>query len=173
MVTHNLLKLSSSFADILDKQKRGINNANISNLWVGKKMKDDNFLKANNAKHLWHPMGHPKESLEKPPKIIRKAEGVKITDIDGHQTVDAVGGLWCVNLGYSNDTIKEAITRQLYDLPYYSSFAGTTNAMAIEASYMVRNLFAADGMSRVFFTSGGSDSRHVSAARSSISPIKR
>ena len=74
MVTHNLLKLSSSFADILDKQKRGINNANISNLWVGKKMKDDNFLKANNAKHLWHPMGHPKESLEKPPKIIRKAE---------------------------------------------------------------------------------------------------
>ena len=107
---------------------------------------------------LWHPMGHPKESLEKPPKIIRKAEGVKITDIDGHQTVDAVGGLWCVNLGYSNDTIKEAITRQLYDLPYYSSFAGTTNAMAIEASYMVRNLFAKDGMSRVFFTSGGSDS---------------
>ena len=66
MVTHNLLKLSSSFADILDKQKRGINNASISNLWVGKKMKDDNFLKANNAKHLWHPMGHPKDSLEKP-----------------------------------------------------------------------------------------------------------
>ena len=123
-----------------------------------KKMKDDNFLKANNAKHLWHPMGHPKDALEVPPRIITQAEGAKITDIDGHQTVDAVGGLWCVNLGYSNDRIKEAITKQLYELPYYSSFAGTTNPMAIEASYMVRNLFAEDGMSRVFFTSGGSDS---------------
>ena len=121
-------------------------------------MKDDNFLKANNAKHLWHPMGHPKDSLEAPPRIITKAQGVKITDIDGHQTVDAVGGLWCVNLGYSNQSIKEAITKQLSDLPYYSSFAGTTNPMAIEASYMVRNLFSEDGMSRVFFTSGGSDS---------------
>ena len=70
-------------------------------------MKDDNFLKANNAKHLWHPMGHPKDSLEAPPRIITKAQGVKITDIDGHQTVDAVGGLWCVNLGYSNQSIKE------------------------------------------------------------------
>ena len=121
-------------------------------------MKDDNFLKANNAKHLWHPMGHPKDSLESPPRIITKAQGVKITDIDGHQTVDAVGGLWCVNLGYSNQRIKDAITNQLSDLPYYSSFAGTTNPMAIEASYMVRNLFSEDGMSRVFFTSGGSDS---------------
>ena len=105
-------------------------------------MKDDNFLKANNAKHLWHPMGHPKDSLEAPPRIITKAQGVKITDIDGHQTVDAVGGLWCVNLGYSNQRIKDAITNQLSDLPYYSSFAGTTNPMAIEASYMVRNLFS-------------------------------
>ncbi len=86
-------------------------------------MKDDNFLKANNAKHLWHPMGHPKDSLESPPRIITKAQGVKITDIDGHQTVDAVGGLWCVNLGYSNQRIKDAITNQLSDLPYYSSFA--------------------------------------------------
>ena len=69
-------------------------------------MKDDNFLKANNAKPLWHPMGHPKDSLESHPRIITKAQGVKITDIDGHQTVDAVGGLWCVNLGYSNQEIE-------------------------------------------------------------------
>ncbi|KPA20519.1 Taurine--pyruvate aminotransferase [Shimia sp. SK013] len=121
-------------------------------------MKDDNFLKENNARHLWHPMGAPADSHGTPPKIIKGAEGVKITDIDGHSTVDAVGGLWCVNLGYSNNVVKEAIAKQLYDLPYYSAFAGTSNPPAIEASYAVREFFDADGMTRVFFTSGGSDS---------------
>ena len=121
-------------------------------------MKDDNFLKENNARHLWHPMGSPGDLQAQPPKIIKSAQGVHITDIDGHSAVDAVGGLWCVNLGYSNDAIKEAIAKQLYDLPYYSAFAGSTNPPAIEASLMVREFFAEDGMARVFFTSGGSDS---------------
>ncbi len=121
-------------------------------------MRDDNFLKENNARHLWHPMGHPGEAQEHTPRIIKGAQGVHITDIDGHNAVDAVGGLWCVNLGYSNDVVKDAIAKQLYDLPYYSAFAGTTNPTAIEASWAVREFFADDGMERVFFTSGGSDS---------------
>ena len=121
-------------------------------------MKDDNFLRANNAQHMWHPMGHPGEAMEQTPTIIETASGSTIKDIDGHETIDAVGGLWCVNLGYSNDVVKDAIAKQLYDLPYYSAFAGTSNPSAIEASYAVREFFAEDGMARVFFTSGGSDS---------------
>ncbi|MFP4327935.1 MAG: aminotransferase class III-fold pyridoxal phosphate-dependent enzyme [Paracoccaceae bacterium] len=121
-------------------------------------MKDDNFLKENNARHLWHPMGAPGDSLAHPPKIITSAEGVHITDLEGHRVVDAVGGLWCVNLGYSNDAVKDAIAKQLHDLPYYSAFAGSTNPTAIEASWAVREFFAEDGIARVFFTSGGSDS---------------
>ncbi|ETW12125.1 hypothetical protein ATO8_13557 [Roseivivax marinus] len=124
-------------------------------------MKDDNFLKENNARHLWHPMGHPGAAQETPPRIISGAEGVRITDIDGHSAIDAVGGLWCVNLGYSNDRVKQAISDQLSVLPYYSAFAGTSNPTAIEASERVRAFFAEDGMARVFFTSGGSDSVDV------------
>ncbi|MFO7769937.1 MAG: aminotransferase class III-fold pyridoxal phosphate-dependent enzyme [Roseovarius gahaiensis] len=121
-------------------------------------MKDDNFLREMNAKHLWHPMGHPGEARENAPRIIKGAEGVEIIDIDGHRAVDAVGGLWCVNLGYSNDAVKQAISDQLWELPYYSAFAGTSNPTAIEASYAVQEFFAEDGMVRSFFTSGGSDS---------------
>ena len=120
-------------------------------------MKDDNFLREMNARHLWHPMGHPGEMQAHAPKIIKGADGVGITDLDGHRVIDAVGGLWCVNLGYSNDVVKQAIADQLFQLPYYSAFAGTTNPAAIEASYAVQEFFAEDGMTRVFFTSGGSD----------------
>jgi putrescine---pyruvate transaminase len=119
---------------------------------------DSNFLIENNAKHFWHPMAHPAEMKAKPPKVITGAEGVEVTDVHGHRTLDAVGGLWNVNLGYSCDPIKEAITKQLTDLPYYSSFRGTSTGPAIELAYALREWFEPDGLTRSFFTSGGSDS---------------
>ncbi len=121
-------------------------------------MKDSNFLKENNAKFLWHPMGHPGQLRTHTPTIISSASGVRIRDIDGHETIDAVGGLWNVNLGYSCTPVKEAIAGQLDALPYYSAFAGTTNTAAIELSYELQEWFGVDGMTRAFFTSGGSDS---------------
>ncbi|MEL7467242.1 MAG: aminotransferase class III-fold pyridoxal phosphate-dependent enzyme [Pseudomonadota bacterium] len=121
-------------------------------------MKDDNFLKENNARHMWHPMGHPGKLQKDVPVIVTRAEGCHITDIDGHRTVDGVGGLWNVNLGYSCDPIKAAIREQLETLPYYSAFAGTSNDAAIELSWELRQWFATEGMGRAFFTSGGSDS---------------
>ena len=121
-------------------------------------MKDSNFLKENNARFLWHPMTSPEDSQTAPPKIITDADGVQIRDIDGHETVDAVGGLWNVNLGYSCEPVKTAIADQLAKLPYYSTFRGTTNDAAIELSYELAEFFAPDGLSRAFFTSGGSDS---------------
>jgi putrescine---pyruvate transaminase len=121
-------------------------------------VKDSNFLKENNARHFWHPMTHPADSLKNPPKIITGASGVRIKDIDGHDGVDAVGGLWNVNLGYSCQPVKDAISAQLQTLPYYSTFRGTTNDAVIELSYELADFFAPDGQSRAFFTSGGSDS---------------
>ena len=121
-------------------------------------MKDSNFLQENNARHLWHPMGHPGTSIENPPNIISKAQGSTITDYDGNTVVDGVGGLWCVNVGYSCEPIKKAIIQQMDQLPYYSAFAGTTNEPAIELSYELCEMFSEENMGRAFFTSGGSDS---------------
>ena len=120
--------------------------------------KDSNFLKENNARYQFHPMAHPADSLANPPKIITAGEGVRIKDVDGKETIDAVGGLWNVNLGYSCQPVKEAISRQLEALPYYSTFRGTSNDAVIHLSYELAEFFADDGMVRAFFTSGGSDS---------------
>lgn len=120
--------------------------------------KDSNFLKENNARFQFHPMAHPADSLANPPKIITAGKGVRITDIDGRETIDAVGGLWNVNLGYSCDPVKEAIAKQLDALPYYSTFRGTSNDAVIHLSYELAEFFKEDGMARAFFTSGGSDS---------------
>jgi adenosylmethionine-8-amino-7-oxononanoate aminotransferase len=121
-------------------------------------MKDGNYLRANNARSLWHPMTAPSDSHKNPPVIITGGHGTRVTDIDGHTVVDGVGGLWNVNLGYSCQPVKDAIARQLDRLPYYSTFRGTSNDCVIELAEELRAFFEPDGLSRAFFTSGGSDS---------------
>ena len=52
-------------------------------------MRDANFLRENNAKQIWHPMAHPGEMREHPPRIVMKGEGVYVTEIDGRKLLDA------------------------------------------------------------------------------------
>ncbi|MGA3237255.1 MAG: aminotransferase class III-fold pyridoxal phosphate-dependent enzyme [Bryobacteraceae bacterium] len=121
-------------------------------------MRDSKFLTEQNAKSIWHPMAHPGEMRSHPPRVIMKGEGVTITDIEGRTVLDAVGGLWNVNLGYSCEPIKKAIAGQLALLPYYSGFRGTSTGPAIELSDELCRFFEPEGMIRAFFSSGGSDS---------------
>jgi putrescine---pyruvate transaminase len=108
--------------------------------------------------YFWHPKAHPTEMLNDPPRKIVGGEGVYVTDSEGVRLLDAVAGLWNVNLGYSAQPIKDAIADQLDALPYYSSFRGTTNEPAEQlARTLVEDWFAPEGMSRAFFSSGGSD----------------
>jgi putrescine aminotransferase len=121
-------------------------------------MRETDFFIAQNARPIWHPMAHPAEMRAKPPKIISRASGVHVTDIDGNTVLDAVGGLWNVNLGYDCEPVKKAIRDQLDVLPYYSGFRGTSTEPSIELAYELTEFFSPEGMARVFFTSGGSDS---------------
>jgi adenosylmethionine-8-amino-7-oxononanoate aminotransferase len=81
-----------------------------------------NFLKENNARHMWHPMAHPADSLANPPEIIVGGDGVG-SPMSTARSVDAVGGLWNVNLGYSCEPVKAGDRRParqaalLFDLP--------------------------------------------------------
>jgi adenosylmethionine-8-amino-7-oxononanoate aminotransferase len=121
-------------------------------------MRDAAFLRENNARHLWHPMSHPAEMRAAPPIVLTEAENVTLVDVDGHRSLDAVGGLWCVNLGHSCRPVKDAMRDQLERLPFFNTFRGTTHAPAIELSERLAKFFAPEGLTRTFFTSGGSDS---------------
>ena len=72
--------------------------------------------------------------------------------------LDAAGGLWNVNLGYSCQPVKDAIAAQLEAMPYCSTFRGWTSPGVIALSKRLCELTAPEKMRRAFFTSGGSDS---------------
>lgn len=121
-------------------------------------MRDHNFLTENNVKHFWQPTAHPAQSLNNPPPIFVDAEGVNIIDHEGNSVIDAIGGLWNVNLGYSCEPVKAAMAEQLQKLPYYSVFRGSSTGPTTEISYELAQFFAPDGLTKAFFTQGGSDS---------------
>jgi len=103
------------------------------------------------------PMAHARSAEWDPPIMIVSGEGVRVRDSTGRVMVDGVGGLWNMNLGYSNAAVKQAIHAQLDLLPYYSSFEGTSHPAAPKLAQQVVELLAEEDVSRVFFNSGGSD----------------
>ncbi len=121
-------------------------------------MKNRNFLKELYGRQMWHPMAHPGTVRDSAPSIFVGAEGVRLTDVDGNSVIDAAGGLWNVNLGYSNERIRAAITRQLDQMAYMSSFGGAASDVALEISFRLAEFFEPEGLTRAFYTSGGSDS---------------
>ncbi|WP_137388559.1 aminotransferase [Rhodoligotrophos defluvii] len=89
------------------------------------------------------------------PLIIARGEGVYVFDNDGKRYLDAMAGLWCVSLGYSDTAVKEAVKAQIDELPYFHLFAHRSNNPAIDLAQ--RLIEKAPGMSKVIFQSSGSE----------------
>ena len=121
-------------------------------------MSNTEQLKADNAEYIWHPMAHPGAMKKAKPDIVAKGDGVWIWDVDGHQMIDGVGGLWSNNLGHSCKPVRDAIVAQLDELAFYNVFRGTSHPRAIELSKRMVELMAPEKIKAVTFTSGGSDS---------------
>lgn len=103
------------------------------------------------------PMAHARSAVLEPPILVARGEGVHVIDTEGRRLVDGLGGLWNVNLGYSCEPVKQAIRRQLEELPYYNSFKGCSHPGVIRLAERLMELLSPEGMARVFFNSGGSD----------------
>ena len=50
--------------------------------------------------HVWHPMMNHYNLNKDPLKIMTHASGCRIVDSEGKEYLDAMAGLWCVNIGY-------------------------------------------------------------------------
>ncbi len=89
-------------------------------------------------------------------RIITKASGVYLWDSEGHKILDAMAGLWCVNLGYGREELVEAATKQMRELPYYNLFFQTAHPPAVALAKAIADI-APVGMNHVFFTGSGSE----------------
>ncbi len=113
-------------------------------------------LQAIDAAHHMHPFCSGDEIREKGARVIARAKGVFLTDTDGNEILDAMAGLWCVNIGYGREELAEAAARQMRELPYYNTFFQTTHVPAIALAEKVTSL-APGTLNHIFYGTSGSD----------------
>ena len=113
-------------------------------------------LQALDAAHHMHPFTAGDELAAKGARVITKADGVWLTDSDGNQMLDAMAGLWCVNIGYGRDELAEVAAAQMKQLPYYNTFFQTTHVPAIALAARIAELAPGD-LNHVFFAGSGSE----------------
>ena len=106
--------------------------------------------------HFRHPFTDHKELGEIGSRVITKADNVYLWDSGDNKLLDAMAGLWCVNVGYGRQRLVDAATRQLNELPYYNSFFQCTHQPAIELASMLAEITPAN-LKEVFFTNSGSE----------------
>lgn len=113
-------------------------------------------LQALDAAHHMHPFSTQSELAAKGARVITGASGVTLRDSEGVEILDAMAGLWCVNVGYGREELAEAAARQMRELPYYNTFFMTTHVPAIALSARLAEL-APGHLNHVFYAGSGSE----------------
>ena len=113
-------------------------------------------LQALDAAHHMHPFSDGDEITAKGARVITSATGVTLTDSEGEKILDAMAGLWCVNIGYGRDELADVAARQMKQLPYYNTFFKTTHVPAIALAKRLADLVPGD-LNHVFYAGGGSE----------------
>jgi putrescine---pyruvate transaminase len=111
---------------------------------------------------FWHPFADMSVIAERGELVIDHGEGVYVWDEEGRKYLDATAALWYCNVGYGRTEIAEAVAAQMKTLPSYSTFGDVSNRPAIELADRVASLAPVPD-SKVFLTSGGSDSIDTAA----------
>jgi len=107
-------------------------------------------------KHLIHPVANYRDHEKKGVTLLASGKGAYLTDVNGHELLDAFSGLWCVNVGYGQQSVVDAAAAQMTRLPYATGYFGFGSEPAVELAAKLVD-YAPASLQHVYFTLGGSD----------------
>ncbi len=103
-----------------------------------------------------HPFTNLRKHEAEGPLVITGGHGIYVHDEAGREYIEALAGLWCASLGFGEERLVEAATRQMRKLPYYHQFASKAHDTAIDLAERLIGLLPVR-MSKVFFNNSGSE----------------
>lgn len=115
-----------------------------------------NSYAESDKQYVLHPYTNLSTHQELDPFIITHGEGIYVWDDKGNKLIEGMSGLWCASLGFSEQRLTDAATRQMQKLPYSHMFSHRSTEPAIELSEMLIDI-APENMSRVFLVNSGSE----------------
>ncbi|MCY3880262.1 MAG: aminotransferase [Rhodobacteraceae bacterium] len=106
-------------------------------------------------RHFLHPFTHFDSFRENGALFVDQGSGCEIKDANGQTYLDAIGGLWCTNIGLGREEMADAIADQVRRLAYSSTFTDMSNEPAALLAAKLAELAPGD-LNRVYFSTGGS-----------------
>ena len=111
---------------------------------------------AADAAHHLHPFTDYKALAAKGTRVMVRGDNIWLWDSEGQKILDAMSGLWCVNVGYGRRELIDAATAQMERLAFYNSFFQTTTPPAIELAELLAEVTPPQ-FRHVFFANSGSE----------------
>ena len=115
-----------------------------------------NSLAARDVAGVIHPFTNLRAHEEQGPLVITRGKGVFVYDDDGKEYLEGLAGLWCTSLGFSEQRLIDAATRQMQEMPYTHTFAGRSSEPVIELATELLKIAPAP-LSKAFFVNSGSE----------------
>lgn len=106
---------------------------------------------------LWHGFADMGAVQRDGAFVVSRGEGAYIWDDAGTRYLDATAGLWFTNVGHGRTEIADAVAAQLSKVAHFSNFGDFTSDTTVTLAERLGAIAPVPG-SKVFFTSGGSDS---------------
>jgi adenosylmethionine-8-amino-7-oxononanoate aminotransferase len=111
---------------------------------------------ARDLQNVMHPILQHK-ALEKSQMVVTGARGSTITDADGTSYLDAMAGLWCVNIGYGRTELAQIAAEQMEQMAYYPHTA--MNLPAARLAEQINTLMGGDY--HTYFVNSGSEANEA------------
>jgi putrescine---pyruvate transaminase len=111
---------------------------------------------------LWHPFSDMGAVERDGEFVLTRGEGVHVWDDAGRRYVDATAGLWFTNVGHGRSELADAAAEQIRAIAAYSTFGDIAIDTTIELAERLARIAPVPD-SRIFLTSGGSDSVETAA----------
>ncbi len=118
---------------------------------------DLDALLALDRAHLIHPVSPWRKHEQRGATVLTSGRGAWLTDASGRELLDAFAGLWCVNVGYGQESVVQAAAEQMRKLPYATGYFHFGSEPAIRLAAKLVEITPAS-LTRVYLTLGGSDS---------------
>jgi 4-aminobutyrate--pyruvate transaminase len=107
------------------------------------------------AYHL-HPNTNLRQHQSQGPLVIVEGHGIRVKDENGKEYIEAMSGLWCASLGFSEERLVEAAARQMRRLPFYHTFTNKSHEPVAELAERLVAMMPVK-MSKAFFNNSGSE----------------
>jgi adenosylmethionine-8-amino-7-oxononanoate aminotransferase len=106
-------------------------------------------------RHQLHPWTNFGPFEEAGSLVMTRGDGCYLWDAAGRRYLDAVGGMWCTNVGLGRRELAQAMADQAEKLAFANSFVDVTNDPSARLAAELAALAPGD-LNRVHFTTGGS-----------------